>query len=379
MRAINIVIIVDLLPVFLAANYNFSMRIGSLFDNVDSVLSSDISQVLDSINNSSSLLPDTRLDLHTVYTQHGDMLSVYQGVCSQLEHSVVSLVTSPGLEEADTALVTSLLNRWHLPHFSTQIAPALTQARNPFTVYLGPSTESLVAATISATKVTMGPRGGQRRVALVTHNSGLLDTDSVVTQLQEDNMTVQIELLQNKDVRPHMKRIREWGAKTIIVDIAVELIKNFLYQALQAALLTPETNLIFTALDFPPMSDLDSVSFTGVTMLSFSLVNPSSQPPPGLRDLLLDHRAVLLHDSLLLFSNVVTNLPETPEAQRLNCSDPDTVYSAGEALVKAIRSHNNNNNNHNNNKNCFPGARREGTGAVTEPCRDIQGVYTILV
>ena len=27
-----------------------------------------------------------------------------------------------------------------------------------------------------------------------------------------------------------MKRIREWGAKTIIVDIAVELIKNFLYQ-----------------------------------------------------------------------------------------------------------------------------------------------------
>ena len=38
---------------------------------------------------------------------------VLQGVCSQLEHSVVSLVTSPGLEEADTALMTSLLNRSH--------------------------------------------------------------------------------------------------------------------------------------------------------------------------------------------------------------------------------------------------------------------------
>ena len=34
-----------------------------------------------------------------------------QGVCSQLEHSVVSLVTSPGLEEAATDLATSLLNR----------------------------------------------------------------------------------------------------------------------------------------------------------------------------------------------------------------------------------------------------------------------------
>ena len=34
-----------------------------------------------------------------------------QGVCSQLEHSVISLVTSPGLEEAATDLTTSLLNR----------------------------------------------------------------------------------------------------------------------------------------------------------------------------------------------------------------------------------------------------------------------------
>ena len=39
------------------------------------------------------------------------MYFVLQGVCNQLEHSVVSLVTSPGLEEADTVLVTSLLNR----------------------------------------------------------------------------------------------------------------------------------------------------------------------------------------------------------------------------------------------------------------------------
>ena len=64
------------------------------------------------------------------------------------------------------------------------------------------------------------------------------------------------------------------------------------------------------------MSELDSVSFTGVTMMSFSLVPPSppSQPsPPELGDILRDHRAMLLHDSLVLFTNVVTNLPETPE------------------------------------------------------------------
>ena len=65
---------------------------GSLFDNVDSVLSSDISQVLDSINNSSSLLPDTRLDLHTIYTQHGDMLSVYQVTNFTLDDFLTNVV-----------------------------------------------------------------------------------------------------------------------------------------------------------------------------------------------------------------------------------------------------------------------------------------------
>ena len=50
-----------------------------------------------------------------------------------------------------------------------------------------------MAAVISVTKVTMGPRGRDRRVALVTHHSGLLDTGSVVAQLQEDNMAVQVK------------------------------------------------------------------------------------------------------------------------------------------------------------------------------------------
>ena len=68
------------------------------------------------------------------------------------------------------------------------------------------------------------------------------------------------------------------------------------------------------------MSELDSVSFTGVSMMSFSLV-PPSQPSPELGDILRDHRAVLLHDSLVLFTDVVTNLPETPEVTQ-NSLDP---------------------------------------------------------
>ena len=64
------------------------------------------------------------------------------------------------------------------------------------------------------------------------------------------------------------------------------------------------------------MSELDSVSFTGVTMLSLSLVTPStlsSDVPDVPEAIRADHRSALLHDSLVLFSSVVTDLPETPE------------------------------------------------------------------
>ena len=89
----------------------------------------------------------------------------------------------------------SLMFRWQLPHFSTQIAPALTQARQPFTVYLGPSREDMMAAVISVTRLTMERvRRAERRAALVTHHSGLLDSGSVLAKLQEENIDVQVEL-----------------------------------------------------------------------------------------------------------------------------------------------------------------------------------------
>ena len=43
----------------------------------------------------------------------------------------------------------------------------------------------------------------------------------------------------------------------------------------------------------------------------------------------LDMRSTLGHDSLILFSSVVTDLEDMPVAQRLNCSDPDKVYEQG--------------------------------------------------
>ena len=87
-----------------------------------------------------------------------------------------------------------ILFRWHLPHFSTQISPALTRARSPFTVYLGPSTETLMAAMTSVNRVTLGAGGRGGRVALVTHHTGLLDTGSVVARLQEENIAVQVRI-----------------------------------------------------------------------------------------------------------------------------------------------------------------------------------------
>ena len=51
---------------------------------------------MSSINNSSLTLPDTRLDLHTRFTE-GDFVSSYLAVCDQLQHSVLAIFS--GLQE----------------------------------------------------------------------------------------------------------------------------------------------------------------------------------------------------------------------------------------------------------------------------------------
>ena len=51
-----------------------------------------------------------------------------------------------------------------------------------------------------------------------------------------------------QDIRPVLVRLREKSVRFIIVDIAGSLVKPFLYQALQAALLSPATALFFPSL-----------------------------------------------------------------------------------------------------------------------------------
>ena len=75
--------------------------------------------------------------------------------------------------------------------------------------------------------------------------------------------------------------------------------------------------------DFPPVSELNPVSYTNATMLSYSLVPAASSTDD------LDMRSVLAHDSLVLVSSVITDISQNPVSQRLNCSDPDNVYLQG--------------------------------------------------
>ena len=49
-----------------------------------------------------------------------------------------------------------------------------------------------MAAVTSVARLTLGAGKRWRRVALVTHHTGLLDTGSVVVMLQEENIDVQV-------------------------------------------------------------------------------------------------------------------------------------------------------------------------------------------
>merc|ERR1719347_711953 len=84
------------------------------------------------------------------------------------------------------------------------------------------------------------------KVALISHQSSILLSTSLVASLQEDRLEVIMENLVEKDIRPNLERLRKKNVKTMIVDISSDLVKAFLYQAMQTGVVCDGAILIFT-------------------------------------------------------------------------------------------------------------------------------------
>ena len=217
-------------------------------------------------------------------------------------------------------MVTDVLTTWQLPHLSSDLVTRLEAARQPFSLHLGPSREDLTEAVESLVREVAGE---EEEVGLVTHHSGLLMVEQLIARLQGGGRSVRLCVLQTKDIRAELRRLR--SLNTIIVDISSPYILPFLQQALQVALLQPSTTIIFTSLDFPSSVQLEFVRMTEVRLVSLSLVAG------------LDHRAVLLRSGLDLLTSVLSSLPDLPSSQRLNCSDSESVSSHGRDLLAQVR------------------------------------------
>ena len=220
--------------------------------------------------------------------------------------------------------MTDVLNTWHLPHFSSHLVTRLEADRQPFTLHLGPTREDLTRAVESVVKEVAGE---EEEVAVVTHHTGLLQVEQLISRLQGGGRSVQLSVLQTNDIRPELRRLR--SLNTIIVDISYLFIMPFLQQALQVALLQPSTTIIFTSLDFPPSDQLEFVTMTEVRLISLSVAEGLNQTE--------DHRAVLLRSGLNLLTSVLSSLPDLPSSQRLNCSDSESVSSHGRDLLDQVR------------------------------------------
>ena len=276
------------------------------------------------INNSTSILPDTRLDLHTLFTD-GDFISSQLAVCSQLQHSVLVIFTS--LPESDS-VISEVLNTWHIPHFSSSLVSRLEAARQPYNLHLGPSLDWLTSSVESVVRTLVRPG---ESVAVITHHTGQLQLTQLLSSLQSSNISVQLELLQADEIRPKLSAVRRSQLRTVVVDISSALIIPFLQRALQVALLQPNTRILFTALDFPPVSALDFVMMTEVTLMSYSLMED-----PGQKE---EYREFLLRTSLEMLTSTISSMSELPTIERLNCSDPEKVSSHGKDLLQQLRPH----------------------------------------
>ena len=294
-----------------------SARLGAIFSATDSSLTSSLALAVDLVTNSSSVLATTRLDQLTSYSSPGQPLETLEVTCRQLEHSVFAVVTATDQEE----LVGAVLQRAALPHLSLQVA---SEAESGAVLHLAPSRESVGVACLEVALAVGG------RAALVHHPaSGVLDPGPLLEGLPGTRLL----LLTRADNREELAVLREEGVTSLVVDLAGSLVKAFLYQAMQAGLLSPGTTFIFTSLDFASL-DLDFALLSGAQLLGLSLLEPATLETLGpelARLVTEDHRAALLYDAVLLFSSGLASLSNRldPQSERLKCGQENGSWAQG--------------------------------------------------
>jgi len=305
-----------------------SARIGGVFNSIDSSLGASLAHVVAEINNSSALLPDTRLDQLTAYSELGEPLESIDTVCRHLAHSVFAVLTATEQQEA---LMTAALDRVAVPHISLQVSTETEMSRSG-RLHMAPSRESLGLAFLEAALQVGG------RVGLVRHPAtAILEVGNLVEGL-DNPLLLQ---LTKADNRAGLVMLREGGVTTYLVDLAGPLVKSFMYQAMQAGLLAPGTTFIFSSLDFPSL-ELDFARLSGARLLGFSLMDQEAREDlnPQMRELVAkDYRAALVHDSVLLFSSALATLSMSidPESERLECRGEAKAWSQGELMAKTLR------------------------------------------
>ena len=201
---------------------NFCFISGGIFDLSDSILPDSLASSTAILNNSSSILPDTRVDLHSLYSDE-DFLSTYQAICDQLQYSAFTIFS--GVKQ--DAVVSDVLNKFHVPHLSTEMVSETERKERPFSLFLGPSKEDMTKMVEETVKALTQPGG---MVGLISHQSSILLSNTLLSNLQHYKLGVMVEDLTEKDIRPNLVRIRKKEVKTIIVDVAADLVKPFIFQ-----------------------------------------------------------------------------------------------------------------------------------------------------
>ena len=97
----------------------------------DSILPVSLASSTAILNNSSSILPDTRVDLHSLYSDE-HFLSTYQAICDQLHYSAFTIFS--GVKH--DAVVSDVLNKFHVPHLSTEMVSESERKERPFSLFL---------------------------------------------------------------------------------------------------------------------------------------------------------------------------------------------------------------------------------------------------
>ncbi|CAL4124065.1 unnamed protein product, partial [Meganyctiphanes norvegica] len=239
------------------------IRVGGLFELLDTNQEVAFRQAVDAVNKDENLLARARMSAQIERVPHDDSFRGARKVCSVLK-SGVGAIFGPQSPKT-SAHVQSICDALEIPHIENRWDFRFT--RDEYSVNLYPHPSTLAKAYTEV----LTSLGWKKLCIIYENNNGLIRVQEIIKHEKFHVSLRQLPL--SDDYRPMLKEARRDGVTHIVLDVERESIFRVLKQAQQVGMMTNYHNYFITSLDLHTVN-LEDFRHGGTNMTALRLVDP---------------------------------------------------------------------------------------------------------